>query len=147
LSFETPSIDALGAVRTYRDNYVNFHELFSKITGVPDGVTLLTPDEQPILELDLLPGVRDAMDRYQQLHPKATLTPLKFMRMQNGALVLIVEDAQPLPAEQDLVSFSCTVTTTSTEAVVVSMDQLVATLDPSAASSSLGASTLGGGRS
>jgi hypothetical protein len=75
------------------------------------------------------------MAQYQESHPKApTLVPLKYMRVVNGKPVLVVEDERPLPEEQDLVSFSHSVTTASLEEVSVVVDQLVATLNPDASS-------------
>jgi len=127
-----PEIDSVIAVRSYRENYVNLYTLWTKLTSVPESVELKTPDEQPILELDLPAGLRAAMDEYQQSRPKQPLTPLKYMRVVNGAPVLVIEDERPLPDENDLVTFSHTVTTTSTDAVSIVVDQLVATLNPDA---------------
>jgi hypothetical protein len=128
-----PELDAASVVRSYRANYVNLYGLWRNGTGVPEGASLTTPAEQPIEELDLPVGLRDAMAQYQQSHPKAaTLVPVKYMRIVNGKPELVVEDERPLPEEQDLVSFSQTMTTTSLDEVAVVVDQLVATLNPDA---------------
>lgn len=126
-----PELDAASVVRSYRENYVNLYGLWTKATGVPEGVELKTPADLPIEKLDLPGALRDAMAEYQQSHPEAaTLVPMKYMRVVNGKPVLVVEDERPLPEEQDLVSFSHTVTTTSMAEVSVVVDQLVATLNP-----------------
>jgi hypothetical protein len=125
-----PEIDSVSAVRSYRENYVNLYSLWTKVSGVPEGVELKTPAEQPIEELDLSGALRDAMAEYQRTHPKTRLTPLKFMRVVDGTPVLVIEDERPLPDEDELVTFSYTVTTTSTEAVSVVVEQLVATRNP-----------------
>ena len=131
MQLDVPVIDSLSVVRAYRENYVNLYTLWGKVTGVPDGVDLKTPDDQPIEELDLPVGLKDAMEQYQRAHPKAAaLTPVKYMRVVDSLPVLVVEDERPLPDEADLVSFSHSVTTTSAEAVSVVVDHLVATLNP-----------------
>jgi hypothetical protein len=38
-----PELDAASVVRSYRQNYVNLYGLFTKATGVPEGVELKTP--------------------------------------------------------------------------------------------------------
>jgi hypothetical protein len=134
MELDVPAIDSLAVVRAYRENYVNFYMLWDKATGVPDGVKLVTPAEQPIEELDLPVGLREAMAQFAAAHPKDPgLTPLKFMRVVDQKPVLVVEDERPLPEETDLVSFSHTVTTTSADAVSVVVDHLVATRNPAAA--------------
>ena len=125
-----PEIDSVSAVRSYRENYVNLYALWTNVTGVPEGVDVKTPEEQPILDLDLSSALRDVMAEWEQSHPKTPLTPVKYMRVVDGKPVLVIEDDRPLPDENDLVSFSHTVTTTSTEAVSVVIEHLVATRNP-----------------
>lgn len=133
MELDVPAIDSLAVVRAYRENYVNFYLAWEKAMGVPDGVKLLTPAEQPIEALDLPVGLRDAMTQFAEAHPKdPPLTPLKFMRVVDQKPVLVVEDERPLPEEVDLVTFSHTVTTTSADAVSVVVDHLVATRNPGA---------------
>jgi hypothetical protein len=127
-----PEMDPAGAVRTYRENYVNFQTLVGRETAL-EGVDLKTPAEQPIEELDLPAALREAMAAYQESHPKAPqLVPVKYMRVVNGKPELVIEDERPLPEEQDLVTFSHTVTTTSIDTMAVVVHQLVATLNPDA---------------
>jgi hypothetical protein len=126
-----PELDAASVVRSYRANYVNLYGLWTKGTGIPEGASLMTPAEQPIEKLDLPAGLRDAMAQYQQSHPNTAMpVPVKYMRIVNGKPELVVEDERPLPEDQDLVSFSQTMTTTSLEEVSVVVDQVVATLNP-----------------
>lgn len=129
---EIPEIDPARAIRSYRENYINFQTLWGK-EAVPKGIELKTPAEQPIEELDLPAALREAVAAYQDSHPKAPqLVPLKYMRVVDGRPVLVIEDERGLPDEQDLVTFSHTVTTTSIDTMVVVVDQLVATLNPDA---------------
>jgi hypothetical protein len=127
-----PQMDAAAAVRTYRENYINFRTLVGTET-IPADFELTTPAEQPIEQLDIPIALREAMAAYQESHPKAPqLFPVKYMRVVDGKPVLVIEDERPLPAEQDLVTFSHTVTTTSIDTMSVAVDQLVATLNPDA---------------
>src|SRR3954454_10234462 len=130
MKLDVPKIDPAVTLRTYRDNYTNLYSLWTHVTGVPDGVELKTPKEHPIEKLHLPSGIRDAMAEYERSHPKTPLTPIKYMRLVNGAPVLVVEDERPLPDESDLVTFSHTVSTTSVDAVSVVTDQLITTTNP-----------------
>jgi hypothetical protein len=121
-------IDPAATTRNYRNNYVNMRAMMLG-TETPAGVTLKTPQEQPILHLDLPSALRDAMAAYQKDHPEAALlTAVKYMRTVNGNPELVVEDDAPLPAESDLVTFSHTVTTMSIKSVNIVTHHLVATM-------------------
>lgn len=123
-------IDPAAITRNYRNNYVNMRAMMLG-TETPAGLTLKTPQEQPILHLDLPSALRDAIVAYQKDHPEATsLTAVKYMRTVNGNPELVVEDDSPLPAEGDLVTFSHTVTTVSIKSVNILTHHLVATMAP-----------------
>jgi hypothetical protein len=53
MELNIPTIDPLAMMRDYRANYVNLQRLLLQGTGVPAGVKVATPAEQPIGELNL----------------------------------------------------------------------------------------------
>lgn len=126
-----PEIDPRARVRDYRANYVNVRRLILTDKDTPDGIALHTPADRPISSLDIPPGLRQAIADYQKSDPDAaTLTQVKYMKTVNGKPEIVIEDDDPLPAEDDLVTFSHTVTAVSAKSVQVVTHQLVATLAP-----------------
>jgi hypothetical protein len=104
-------------------------------SGVPQGVTLLSPQDQPILKLDLPTGLLDAITAFQNGNPQAgTLTAVKYMRTTNGSPDVVVEDDSPLPDQMNLVTFSHTVSTIWIKSANIVTHQIVATLAPVASS-------------
>jgi hypothetical protein len=126
-----PAIDPAAAVRSYREKHVNVRRLLMQDPDAQKTATLKTPKEQPIHKLDLPAALREAMAAYQKAHPEAkSLTMVKYMKTVNGNPELVVEDDDPLPAEEHLVAFSHTVSTVSLRSVNIVTHQLVATLAP-----------------
>jgi hypothetical protein len=124
-----PRIDPVAAVRSYREKHLNVRRLLMQDPDASAGVTLKTPKEQPIHQLELPAGLREAMAAYQKDHPEAkSLTPVKYMKTVNGNPELVVEDDDPLPNEDHLVTFSHTVSSVSVKSVNIVTHQLVATL-------------------
>jgi hypothetical protein len=124
-----PPIDPVAAVRSYREKHVNVRRLLMQDPDAQAGVTLKTPNEQPIHKLDLPAALRDAMAAYQKAHTEVkSLTMVKYMKTVNGNPELVVEDDDPLPAEENLVTFSHTVSAVSIKSVTIVTHQLVATL-------------------
>lgn len=114
---EIPAVDPVEMVRDFRSNYVNFSLLTGEDARVLEGVQVMRPENQPIEELplpeDLLAMVKDHRER--ALH----LTLTKYMRIDNGKPVFIVEDERDLPEEASLVSFSHTTTVTRIDSVEI----------------------------
>ena len=129
LSF--PAIDPRTSVREYRANYVNVRRLILTDKDTPGGIALHTPADRPISSLDLPTDLSKAIADYQKSDPDATaLTYVKYMKTVNGKPEIVIEDDDPLPAEDLLVTFSHTVTAVSARSVQVVTHQLVATLAP-----------------
>ncbi len=123
-----PAIDPVDQIRDYRNNYVNIHNL-AQNTPIPSSISLKTPKQQPIMKLDLPAALRDAMAQFEKNNPDGRkLTAVKYMRTTNGNPDLVIEDDTPLPDENDLVTFSQTVTMLSLKSVSTVTHQLVATL-------------------
>src|SRR5215475_8447804 len=102
LSF--PAIDPAAQIRDYRTNYVNISSLLTQSKDAPTNLSLMTPDQQPIQNLDLPDALRQAMADFQANNPDGRpLTPVKYMKIVNGSPQTIVEDDSPLLAEEDLV--------------------------------------------
>ena len=96
---------------------------------MPTTLSLVSPTQQSILKLDLPQALTDAMALFEKNNPDGrTLTPVKYMRVTNGSPDLVVEDDSPLPDENDLVTFSHTVSAISIKSASVVTHQLVATL-------------------
>jgi hypothetical protein len=124
-----PAIDPAAQIRDYRNNYVNISSLVKQSKDAPTNLSLITPGEQPILNLDLPAALRQAMADFQATNPDGRpLTPVKYMKVVNGKPEIIVEDDNPLPAEEDLVTFSHTLTAVSLKSASIVTHQLVATL-------------------
>ena len=127
LSF--PAIDPAAQIRDYRSNYVNISSLVQQSKDAPTNLSLMTPDQQPIQNLDLPDALRQAMADFQANNPDGRpLTPVKYMKIVNGSPQILVEDDSPLPAEEDLVTFSHTLTAISLKSASIVTHQLVATL-------------------
>ena len=124
-----PAIDPAAQIRDYRNNYVNISSLVKQSKDAPTNLSLMTPGQQPIQNLDLPAALRQAMADFQADNPDGRpLTPVKYMKVVNGKPELIVEDDNPLPAEEDLVTFSHTLTAVSLKSASIVTHQLVATL-------------------
>ena len=127
-----PVIDPRAQVREYRKNYVNVRRLILQTKDAPADITVKTPKERPIQSLDLPVGLRDVMAEYRQNNPEAKLlTPVKYMKTVNGTPELVIEGDDPLPSEDNLVTFSHTVSALSAKSMLVVTHQVVATLAPS----------------
>lgn len=123
-----PAIDPAAQIRDYRNNYLNIHNL-AQTTSMPASMTLKTPKQQPIMQVDLPAALRDAMAQFEKNNPDGRkLTAVKYMRTTNGNPDLVIEDDTPLPAEDDLVTFSHTISVLSSKTASIETHQLVATL-------------------
>jgi hypothetical protein len=126
LSF--PAIDAAAHIRDFRNNYVNFNGL-AKNKALPAVTSLLSPSQQAILDVGLPPALLDAMAEFQKNNAGGrALTPVKYMKIVDGVPVLVIEDESPLPAEEDIATFSHTVTSLSLGSAKVVTHNLVATM-------------------
>ena len=126
----TPPIDAAATVSDFQSSYVNISTLLKQVTGVPEGVKLLSPQDQPILDLDLPADLRAAIATFQNSNPQASISAVKYMRTTNGNPDVVVEDDTPLPDQNNLVTFSQTVSTIWVNSVNIVTHQIVATLAP-----------------
>jgi hypothetical protein len=113
-------------VRDFQANYVNMRGLLTAGTGVPQTTTLATPSQVQIQSLNLPAALTDAMTAYRAVDP-SPLTPVKYMRTTNGNPDLVIEDDSLLPPEDQMVTFSLSVTTLSMKAVTIVTHVLVAT--------------------
>ena len=126
LSF--PAIDPAAQIRDYRNNYVNINTL-AKTTAMPASMSLMSTSQQSIMNLDLPVALREAMALFEQKNRDGRrLTAVKYMRITNGSPDIVIEDDSPLPAENDIVTFSHTVSAVSINSANIVTHQLVATL-------------------
>jgi hypothetical protein len=124
-----PALDPAAQIRDYRNNYINISSLVKQSKDSPTNLSLITPSQQPILNLDLPAALRQAMADFQANNPDGRpLTPVKYMKIVNGKPEIIIEDDTPLPAEEDLVTFSHTLSALSVKSAGIVTHQLVATL-------------------
>ena len=114
------SVDPRDLIRRFRANYVNLHSLWSKGSQLPQGAQLRTPEDAPIREADLPPGLKSLLAEYRRQKPRARIDLRKYQRLDNGTPTLVVENDEGLPDEDALLSLSHTVTlATSTDVRVV----------------------------
>jgi hypothetical protein len=121
-----PVMDPGPFVRQYRSNYVNLHALWTHVTGVPEGAELRSPADRPLQEADLPEPIRRLLQAFREAHPGVDLTLEKYQRLVNGRPTVVVEDDSDLPAEEELVVFSNTTSTTASDVLEVVSDVLVA---------------------
>jgi hypothetical protein len=128
MSVSFPAIDPAAQIRDYRANYININTL-STTTAMPATMSLMSPSQQSLMNLNLPQALLDAMALFQKNNPDGrTLTAVKYMRITNGSPDIVVEDSSPLPAETDIVTFSHTVSALSINSASIVTHQLVATL-------------------
>ena len=134
MTLNFPAIDPAAQIRDYRNNYVNITTL-ATTTAMPASMSLMSPSQQSIMKLDLPTALRDAMAQFENNNPDGRkLTAVKYMRITNGSPDIVIEDDSPLPAENDMVTFSHTVSALSINSVSIVTHQLVATLASTSAS-------------
>jgi hypothetical protein len=90
-------------LRRFHDTYVNFAQLWKRF-GVPSGVVLRSPADQPIP-----PPSSTAAAAFEDLQGKAgDVRFVKYMRSVNGKPSLVVEDESDLPPMDGLVVVTLT---------------------------------------
>lgn len=123
---EEQSIAPGEIARRFRQNYTNYHRLWTKRASIPEGVTLQTPDEEPITEDKLPAPLRAQLRAYKKAHPRLEVAIVKYMRTVNGRPEVIVEDETDVPREDQLLILSQTVTLTAHDSVQIITDLFVA---------------------
>lgn len=117
----------LDFIRTFRQNAVNFHNLWQK-TGVPPGVQLTTPSQTPITDAQLPPEVLAQVNDYRKSHPNAKVTWNRHMQVVDGALKVVVEDGSALPSETALLTVSRTISINTSDTAHMVTDVFVGSL-------------------
>jgi hypothetical protein len=102
-------MDTREFIRQFRANYVNVYTR-RDIDPALANVAVRTPSEQPLREADLPDGVRGLLAEYAKMHPEEQVELVKYLRLENGRPVEVVEDESELPAEDEMLSLSRTVT-------------------------------------
>jgi len=64
-----PPIEPAAQIQDYRNNYVNISSIVKQSKDSPTNLSLITPGEQPILNLALPAALRQAMDDFQATSP------------------------------------------------------------------------------
>jgi len=105
-----PPLDPVALMRDFRENYVNFYRLWAGGATAPPDVEIHTPAERPIDPSALPEGLRTFLADYRRGHPGETVEFLKYMRLEDGRPVELIEDDRELPSEERLVSMSRTLT-------------------------------------
>ena len=122
-------LDPAATIRNYRQNYVNIRRLIMNATDAPADIVLATPADKPIMDLDLPEGLRQAISDFQTKNLGGKpFQAVKYMRLTNGAPDIVIEDDDPLPPEDALVTFSYTVSAVSSTSASIVTHQLVAGL-------------------
>ncbi len=125
MSSEGSHQEAGSVIRRFRQTYTNYHRLWSA-TGVPDGVTLLTPEKARLDESHLPVALAEQLANHRERHPGEEVTLVKRMRLVDGEPELVVEDEQDLPDETRLLTLSQTVTVNTRDTLVVITEIFVA---------------------
>lgn|SRR5215469_4475901 len=108
--------DPRGLVQQFRKNYVNLFNLWTKGTRpAPQGLQLHRLAERPIRESEISEGLKQLLADYRAAHPDEEISLVKHMRIVNGTPELVVEDESDLPADQEFLSFSQTLTLNTVE--------------------------------
>ncbi len=113
-------------IRQFTTGYVNLHALWTKVVKPPESVSLSTPAKTPILAADLPDRARIVLEEFRAQRPRAKITFVKHVRAENGKAVQVTDDDQGLPAEDELLSLSHTVTLNTSDYVRVVTDMYVA---------------------
>lgn len=115
----SPPLDPVELARRFREGYVNFFLLWKR-SAPPPGVVIQTPEEAPISASDLPAPVRDLLTAKSKALAGEGAHFYKYMRIEDGVLVRVVEDERGLPDQEDLLTVSQTATLlTGSEAHVV----------------------------
>jgi hypothetical protein len=122
------AFDAHAFMETFRRNYVNLHNLWTKGGQPPAGIRLSTPAETPITEGDLPVPLGRLLEDYRRTHPDRAVTFIKYLQTVDGAPTIVVEDERGLPGEDELLTMSQTVTINTSEVARVTTDLFVAQL-------------------
>jgi len=116
-------------IQRFRASYLNFYRLWRREASRPSGVTLRTPQEQPLSDEVLPDAVRRLVEEYREQHRGRRITFVKHLRTENGAPVLVVEDESDLPPEDAILTTSQTVTLNTADSLWVVTDVFVARID------------------
>jgi hypothetical protein len=108
--FSPPPTDPRRFVSEFRANYVNLHNLWTRIERPPSGVELRTPSERPLSVTDLPDGVRSLLADYTRMRPNARVELTKYLRAVDGEPLEVIEDDRGLPEEDQLITLSRTTT-------------------------------------
>jgi hypothetical protein len=116
-------------IRRFRASYQNLSRRWRGAGGLPPGVTLHTPQERPLTEVELPEPVRRLVAEHREQRPGRRLTFVKHLRTVNGEPVLVVEDDSDLPPEDAILTASQTVTLNTADSLHVVTDVFVARID------------------
>lgn len=135
MSNEAISRDARTFVRSFREGYAAHRMAAGRgrraaggAPAVPSART--TRGREGTLDERALPeAVRALVDEYRAAHPGRPIRWEKHMRTVDGQPVVVVDDGQELPADDDFVSVSFTATLAAADAARVVTDVVVGRLD------------------
>lgn len=117
-------------LRRFRDSYVNLYLLWRR--HPPAGTVVRTPAEEPVGEGDLPATLRNLLAHHRREHALGEVAFSKYMRVENGRPVKVVEDERGLPPDADFLSLSCTATLLTAGSVRVVTEVFVGPLPPGA---------------
>lgn len=81
MRYDTLPFDSREFVRRFRQNYINYYKLWTKVErAVPDEMELLSPRGAPITEEDLPEQLRSLLAAYRKSHPEEDISFVKRMR-------------------------------------------------------------------
>ena len=93
---------------------------------LPEGVSLQPLVEQPLDELELPESIRHQLEELRADEPDARFVLVKHLRVVDGTPELVIDDESELPADEDLLTLSETVTLNTIDRVRVVTDIYVA---------------------
>lgn len=125
MSAKGNQVDPIDFVRMFRESYVNYHRVWTAAGSVPDGIELRSPHKYPIEVSELPDDLRRQIELFQERRGDEQLELVKHMRTVDGRPVLVVEDQSDLPDDDEFVSFSVTIATSSADEHQIVSDLVV----------------------
>lgn len=120
-----PPADPRELLSRFRATYRTFAARPGPTDELPEGA-LKTPAQAPLDEETLPAGARRLLEAYRGEHPDERPVLLKHLRLVDGVPELVVDDEEPLPPDDELLTVSETVTYVTQDRAHVVTDLFVA---------------------
>lgn len=117
------AIDPSEILERFASGYVNLYALWKDPAHRPHGVEVSTPAHTPI-EPHVPPDLRRLLDEHGT--PPGDIAFVKYLKTEDGAPRVLIEDEEPLPPEHEIVTLSRSVTIAARDAAHVVTELFVA---------------------